>query len=124
VQLHIIDVKPYDPLPLCRRVLEDPESISPAEGAELSPTRGECAKVWRRLEAAGGKLSGDVAKTLGGLCAKGITPEKACVCLAVFRELGLLKLELNGDNISMEKIATSSKKDLHKSEILKKLSRK
>jgi single-stranded-DNA-specific exonuclease len=124
VQLHIIDIKPHNPLPLCRRVLEEIESISPLEGANLSPTRSECAKIWRRLEAAGGSLSGDLADALAELCPKDIPPERACVCLAVFRELGLLKLELDGDNISMEQIAVNGKKELSESGILQRLSGK
>ncbi|HHU22728.1 MAG TPA: single-stranded-DNA-specific exonuclease RecJ [Clostridiales bacterium] len=124
VQLHIIDIKPHDPLPLCRRVLAGMEGISPLEGDGLSPTRREFAKIWRRLEAAGGSLSEDLEETLYALRPKDMPLERACVCLAVFKELGLLKLELNGDNISMEQISTNGKKKLSESGILQKLSGK
>ena len=82
----ISDLRRTDEFPLCRRLLagEDP---APIERADLVPSRKELGVVWRKLTAAG--QFDFTPEDLARQAPAGIPPAKYCVCLRVFREVGL-----------------------------------
>lgn len=90
VQLLISDLRKTDDLPLCRRLMEG-EIPAPIERADLVPGRKDLAAVWRQLEAAGSLdiTPEDVAR----LAPERVHPGKFCVCLRVFREVGLISAD-------------------------------
>lgn len=86
VQFLISDLRRTDEFPLCQRLLagEDP---APIERADLVPSRKELGVVWRKLTAAG--QFDFTPEDLARQAPAGIPPAKYCVCLRVFREVGL-----------------------------------
>lgn len=121
VQLVLSDIRKYDPLPLCSRVLERklPEY---GEGEAVCPERQDFAELWRSIHGMGGELSGSLKSILKTLSCTRLHPGKICACMAVFEETGLLNLEKNDDIYTVTQMETAEKKDLNDSRYLRSLS--
>ena len=87
VQLTACAMRPHCPQGLCARILEKDCSALWA-AASFRPSRNDFVSLWRRY---GAELH--VASSLEGvlsLCPPEMSPERFCLCLAVFSEAGLL----------------------------------
>lgn len=118
VQLLITDLRPTDDLPICRRLLagEDP---APIERPGLAPSRRELGIVWRKLEAAGSLEF--TPEELIEQAPAGVPPAKYCVCMRVFREVGLSKSSLENGRYKVQALprtADQPKADLNSSAFL------
>jgi len=119
VQLLISDLRPTDDLPICRRLLEG-EPPAPIERAELVPSRKELGIVWRKLEAA--QNLEFTPEELIEQAPAGVPPAKYCVCLRVFREVGLSRSSLENGRYKVQVLprpADAPKADLDSSEFLR-----
>lgn len=119
VQLLISGLKKTDDLPICRRLLagEDP---APIERMALAPSRKELGIVWRRLEQAGSLTF--TPEELVEHAPENVPPGKYCVCLRVFREVGLAEM-FPGDGTYTVRVlprtADQPKADLNRSAFLR-----
>lgn len=119
VQLLISGLRKTDDLPICRRLLagEDP---APIERAGLAPSRKELGIVWRKLEAAGSLCF--TPEELVAQAPAGMPPAKYCVCMRVFREVGLASASLEDGRYTVRAIpreAGQPKADLNASPFLR-----
>ncbi len=111
------DLRAHDATALYRRILSGGEAyVCPSE--KHLPDRADFAGVWRRLGAAGGAFRGSL-QTLPDFF--DTEAEKACICLAVMDELGLLCATLTGDELHIEQNAGALKVDLGDSSSLRRL---
>ena len=114
VQLLVTDVRPSDPLPLCRALLKN-QCIPAWDTVDLYPLRADFAVAWRWLSA-------PVAFPLGELPARApMRPEKFCVCLRVMAEMGLAAVDFDGETLRLRPLPTSGKVDLGASKLLQTL---
>lgn len=118
VQLQLIALKRHNPREICESVLRG--DMSADETVMYCPDRSDFVKAWRKLEADGGKVAADVAGVIRQ-CPAGIEPEKFCICLMAFRELGLLGAPECGCVFGAEMNENSRKVNLEDSDIIKKL---
>ena len=114
VQLLVTDVRPSDPLPLCRALLKN-QCIPAWDTVDLYPLRADFAVAWRWLSA-------PVAFPLEELPARApMRPEKFCVCLRVMAEMGLAAVDFDGETLRLRPLPTSGKVDLGASKLLQAL---
>ena len=114
VQLLVTDVRPSDPLPLCRALLKN-QCIPAWDTVDLYPLRADFAVAWRWLSA-------PVAFPLGELPARApMRPEKFCVCLRVMAEMGLAAVDFDDETLRLRPLPTSGKVDLGASKLLQTL---
>ena len=114
VQLLVTDVRPSDPLPLCRALLKN-QSIPAWDTVDLYPLRADFAVAWRWLSA-------PVSFPLGELPTHApMRPEKFCVCLRVMAEMGLAAVDFDGETLRLRPLPTSGKVDLSASKLLQTL---
>lgn len=119
VQLQLAALKRHDFRGLCSELLSGGD-FSLYEAAAYCPDRTSFVKVWRRLES----LNGIVADSFEGVmrqCPCDVEPEKFCICLLAFQELGLLSKTDDGRIFGAEIVADSPKVNLENSELVKKL---
>ena len=104
---------------LCERILSgDPGALWAA--APYTPERGDFVSLWKRF---GTELH--VAPSLEevlALCPPEMQPERFCLCLAVFREAGLLHSS-DGRVYSSRYIRQSTKVNLDATAIMRRLRR-
>ncbi|MDO4815685.1 MAG: single-stranded-DNA-specific exonuclease RecJ [Bacillota bacterium] len=118
VQLQLIALKRHNAAELCERILEGEPYCD--EAAVYCPDRSVFVKAWRRLESDGGVVASD----LGGIIKQapaGVEPEKYCLCLLAFCELGLLHTPEDGRVYGAKINENSPKVNLEDSELIKKL---
>ena len=114
VQLLVTDVRPSDPLPLCRALLKN-QCIPAWDTVDLYPLRADFAVAWRWLNA-------PVAFPLEELPARApMRPETFCVCLRVMAEMGLAAVDFDGETLRLRPLPTSGKVDLGASKLLQTL---
>ena len=114
VQLLVTDVRPSDPLPLCRALLKN-QCIPAWDTVDLYPLRADFAVAWRWLNA-------PVAFPLEELRARApMRPEKFCVCLRVMAEMGLAAVDFDGETLRLRPLPTSCKVVLGASKLLQTL---
>ena len=114
VQLLVTDVRPSDPLPLCRALLKN-QCIPAWDTVDLYPLRADFAVAWRWLSA-------PVSFPLGELPARApMRPEKFCVCLRVMAEMGLAAVDFDDETLRLRPLPTSGKVDLGASKLLQTL---
>ena len=118
VQLQITEVRKHDPRPLCGMILDD--ELPVREASAYCPDRGAFVKVWRRLQAVGGSVAGDIDGILSQ-CPNGIEPERFCICLRVLCEMGLLRTVSPGSVFGARIVSGSAKVNLESSELIKRL---
>lgn len=87
VQLSVISLRLHDVYELCENILEDECTFMQA-ASHFCPDRNDFIRVWRHL-GSNFRLGSNIDQLLAG-CPKDMTPEMYCICLAVFREAGLL----------------------------------
>lgn len=118
VQLQITEVRKHDPRPLCGMILDD--ELPVREASAYCPDRGAFVKVWRRLQAVGGSVAGDIDGIISQ-CPNGIEPERFCICLRVLCEMGLLRTVSPGSVFGARIVSGSAKVNLESSELIKRL---
>ena len=91
VQLLVTAARPHRPEELCEAILAG-RTGSFWAAAPWCPQRVDFVRVWRLLESPGFRL-GDSCAAVLRQCPSGMRPECFCLCLAVFREAGLLQAE-------------------------------
>jgi len=119
VQLVLADLRVRDDRALCRRLLTG-KNVRPDEAEEHLPVRQDFVGLWRRLSRLGGEVQlplSDLAERLGG------EPVRTCICLAVMDELGLARVRLEGEELSVTQNPDSAKVDLEGSLLLQQLRR-
>lgn len=109
VQLLVQDLRAADCTELCRRILK---GDAQADG-NLRLTRGELGQVWRSLQS----LGGAIRVSLGGLRSldSRLSPGKIAMSLRVFRELRLVSVSGEGDELSIHQMNHEGKADLEHS---------
>lgn len=118
VQLQITEVRKHDPRTLCGMILDD--ELPVREASAYCPDRGAFVKVWRRLQAVGGSVAGDIDGIISQ-CPNGIEPERFCICLRVLCEMGLLRTVSPGSVFGARIVSGSAKVNLESSELIKRL---
>ena len=91
--------------------------------AALVPTRNEFAALWRALSSGTVMTEGsfrDVLQNIAFIVGGSVATQY--ICLRVFDELGLLRLQETGEMLRIELLPGRQKVDLNKSEILKSFS--
>ncbi|MGI6028670.1 MAG: single-stranded-DNA-specific exonuclease RecJ [Candidatus Heteroscillospira sp.] len=121
VQLILTDIRPSDQQKLCSRLLQGyaPEY---GEAGDILPGRRDFAACWRYLESLGGHLrcaQGEIDYVLHPL---GLPSAVLCAVLRVFSEVGLLRLNIDGDKIEITQAHTRGKADLNAAPFMKTLS--
>ena len=117
VQLVVCGIRRHDPAALCALLCENGDL--PACAARYCPQRADFVRVWRSLKAGG---SGeDQPSDLLSLCPEGMEPERFCLCLRIWCELGLLTPGPDGGLRGARINAGSAKVDLDDSLLLQKL---
>jgi len=91
VQLLVTAARPHRPEELCEAILAGRKECFWA-AAPWCPQRADFVRVWRLLENPGFRLGNSCADVLRQ-CPSGMRPECFCLCLAIFREAGLLRAE-------------------------------
>ena len=115
VQLTACAMRTHCPQGLCARILEKDCSALWA-AVSFRPTRNDFVSLWRRY---GAELH--VASSLEGvlsLCPPEMSPERFCLCLAVFSEAGLLCSD-DGSVYRSRYIRQEKKADLDATEIMR-----
>ena len=130
VQLQLCDLRPARTRAqaeeeLFRRFMEG-ESLSRAEAAALLPSRQEFANLWRYLRArqSGGYIE-DTAQRLARNVARSFgireTFMRTQVCLAVFHDRGLIRMERTADHLRIQVRDTGEKVDLESTALMRQL---
>lgn len=130
VQLLLCDLRPAVSRAEAERAMYDRlcqgESISPQEAAEMIPSRAEFTAVWRylkgqarqgRVEDTARRLARNVAKTYG----MRETIARTMVCLTVFHEHGLIRMERSTDHLCIDLSRPQKKVDLDTAAIMRRL---
>ena len=108
----------------CRRAQISPSSR--AEAAALLPSRQEFANLWRYLRArqSGGYIE-DTAQRLARNVARSFgireTFMRTQVCLAVFHDRGLIRMERTADHLRIQVRDTGEKVDLESTALMRQL---
>jgi single-stranded-DNA-specific exonuclease len=108
VQLLILDLRRTNLGGLCRRILAGDE---PEGGICLS--RADLAEVWRALESFHGAVSALLSR-LQDLDGR-LSPGKIALSLRVFREVGLVAIKAEGEELEITQINQEGKADLEHS---------
>lgn len=118
VQLLISAARPHESRDLCRRLLAGDDGCLWA-ALPYRPYRGDFVRVWRSL---GGDfaVAGDAEGVLSQ-CPQGMEPERFCLCLLAFCQLGLLRSP-QGGVFGARPAAIEGKADLEAAPLLRRMS--
>ncbi|MDL2300596.1 single-stranded-DNA-specific exonuclease RecJ [Clostridiaceae bacterium OttesenSCG-928-D20] len=116
LQLHVADLRPSVLPGLFERLLNGGE-ISEHEAKIILPERSDFISLWKRLVELGDHTHGTIPFILEHI-GDGSNPARDFLCLTVFAELGLIKLETDMKNITIELSLETAKVDLDSSKIL------
>ncbi len=116
VQLLITAARPHRAEELCGAILRGEKDAFWA-AAPWCPRRSDFIRVWRLLERPGFRVGQSCAVVLRQ-CPMGMEPERFCLCLAVFREAGLLGGGGNALFGAAAAAASGGKADLEATELL------
>ncbi|MDO5445296.1 MAG: single-stranded-DNA-specific exonuclease RecJ [Eubacteriales bacterium] len=116
VQFQVCAIRPHDPEELCRNILEKRCSFRHAALPHI-PERPDFVRVWKAIEK--DAVIGTDQQSVISKCPDGISPEKYCICLEVFRQAGLLSGKDNVYGATLETV--SEKKDLDSTPLMKTL---
>ena len=132
IQLQLCDLRPartraQTEEELFRRLMAG-EELTAAEADSLLPTRQEFANLWRYLYAHGRDRDiEDTAQRLARSVAKACGLREAFmrtqVCLAVFHERGLVRVEKTADHLRIQLLEHEGKVDLEEAELMVRLRR-
>lgn len=90
VQLQLCEICRHDPKIMCDRIMSACDEIPTDIFYACCPDRAAFALAWRRIKALGGVIADDIEGVMRQ-CPQGLEPEKFCICVRVFCELGLIK---------------------------------
>lgn len=90
VQLQISEMRRHDPHTVCDQIMSSENELPSDICYAYCPDRAAFALAWRRIKALGGVIADDIDGVLRQ-CPQGLEPEKFCICVCVFCELGLMK---------------------------------
>ncbi len=130
VQLQLIDLRPAQTRTQAERALWEKycrgASLTAAEAAALTPSRAEFAGLWRylKLRCAGQRMEENslrLAKNVAHATGLRETLSRTMICLEVFHERGLLRLEQGADHLCIDLNSVDGKVDLEESYILQNL---
>ncbi|BDF66189.1 single-stranded-DNA-specific exonuclease RecJ [Oscillospiraceae bacterium] len=132
VQLQVCDLRPARTRAqaeeeLFRRLMEG-EALSRSEAAALLPSRQEFANLWRYLRSRRGEgcieeTAQRLARNVARSCGLRETFMRTEVCLAVFHDRGLIRVERATDHLRIQIRDTVGKVDLESSELMRQLRR-
>ena len=130
VQLQVCDLRPARTRAQAERALYEKfrrgEPLTAVEARSLLPSREEFAELWRYLKGHSGgspieetahRLARNLARTSG----RRETVMRTMVCLEVFDERGLIRLERTTDHLQIRLNRVEGKVDLEQSHIMRKL---
>ena len=127
VQLLLRSVRPArqsgEPtLPLARRFFAG-ERMLPMELALIRPDRNELGRVWRYISSRSRRFAEEGDTLLPEIALRAQVPAfgRILVCLRVFDELGLIRLQEQGDLLDIRIPRFAGKADLNESKILQRL---
>ncbi|BDF72840.1 single-stranded-DNA-specific exonuclease RecJ [Oscillospiraceae bacterium] len=132
VQLQLCDLRPALTRAQAERALYEKfcrgETLNPEEAAALLPSREEFALLWRylKLHAGRGRMEETahrLSRNLARACNRRETFMRTMVCLEVFDERGLIRLERSTDHLCIDLNEVEGKVDLEASSILRRLHR-
>ena len=115
VQLLITAARPHRAEELCARILRGEKDALWA-AAPWCPRRSDFIRVWRLLERPGFRV-GKSCEAVLRQCPAAMEPERFCLCLAVFREAGLLCCGGEALYGASAAAASGSKADLEATEL-------
>ena len=110
---------------LFRRLMEG-ERLSPAEAHSLLPDRQEFANLWRYLWSRRGEgviedTAQRMARSVARVCGQREVFMRTQVCLRVFAEVGLIRMEPAADHLRIAVSDRSGKVDLECSGLMRRL---
>ena len=130
VQLQVSDLRPARTRAqaeeeLFRRLMEG-ETLTPSEAASLLPTRQEFANLWKYLVSR--REEGEIEETAQRLARNvarncGLREEfmRTQVCLAVFHDRGLIRMEQTADHLRIKVREDGEKVDLEQARLMQRL---
>ncbi len=130
VQLQVSDLRPARTRAqaeeeLFRRLMEG-ETLTPSEAASLLPTRQEFANLWKYLVSR--REEGEIEETAQRLARNvarncGLREEfmRTQVCLAVFHDRGLIRMEQTADHLRIKVREDGEKVDLEQAQLMQRL---
>ena len=86
--------------------------------SEMRPQRQDFARIWRSLAHLGGEMCASL-RTAAEALAPGMPDEMLCLCLKVFEEMGLIRLNFDGRELKISQNRSAEKVDLSASGILR-----
>jgi single-stranded-DNA-specific exonuclease len=130
VQLQVCDLRPSLTRAQAERALYEKflraEPLTRREARALLPSREEFVDLWRYLKGRGTpgpieETAHRLARNLAHACGRRGTVMRTMVCLEVFDERGLIRLERTADHLRIDLCQVEGKVDLNESCIIKKL---
>ena len=130
VQLQLCDLRPALTRAQAERALYEKfcrgEALTPREAAALLPSREEFVALWRYLQgharpAALEETAHRLARAVARAAGRRETVMRTLVCLEVFDERGLIRLEHSTDHLRIDLMPVEGKVDLDQSDILRRL---
>ena len=130
VQLQVCDLRPALTRAQAERALFEKfrrgEDLTRREAAALLPTREEFVVLWRYLKGHAGQspleeTANRLARNIARAAGRRETVMRTLVCLEVFDERGLIRLEHNTDHLHIALRAVEGKVDLDDSWIMRRL---
>ena len=115
VQLLLCDIRPHD----CGAAGQILSGVYPAEPVPLP--RAEFETLWRAIAARGGSFRAPLERFCAELC-PALEEDSLCLCLKVFEELGLIRLQLCGSELLAE-LVPGQGAELERSALLARLRR-
>ncbi len=130
VQIQLMDIRPScpcpcDPDPIEYRNLKDGH-LTQQEAGHLLPPRSVLADVWRYLTLEGSTFTCEpccLCRKIVRHTAKPLSLSQLLVCLDIFREAGLLRLQRQHHTVSITLTPGSTKADLNQCPTMKQLHR-
>ncbi len=119
VQLQICEMRRHDPRAICDKILSGDADSSADMLYAHCPDRNAFVQAWRRIKALGGVVADDIDGVMRQ-CPQGLEPEKFCICICVFCELGLM-MKNGGGAYSARVINDGAKVNLEDSRIIGKI---
>ena len=116
VQLLVTDVRRSEETALCAMALRG-DTLSDWDAAARCPRREDFIMIWRWLAAPARIPLDQFSRFAPG----GMHPVQLCLCLKIMEEMGLVRLQLEGDSLLASPVEGCAKVDLNRSALLKKL---
>lgn len=116
IQLLVTDIRPADPLPLCRNILAG-RAIPAWDAADFCPIRTDFVLAWRWLRTPRRLAFSELPPA----CPYPLHPAKLCLCLMAMAELGLAQIQFENDVLTALAVPTAGKVDLDDSRLVQSL---